>query len=212
MSFLDSFRQLTTKHAIGYSFALVTSLFFCDSSLALSVHRDEHAIMFDEEHVRKTRHPEHDYYREYFESDEELARALIDYLYNHTIFGSLMPDGLEPPPIVHVSHDEIVDVAFGEHLSKDTDTSNIKIYGLYNYKTGQLLLLESINLHKQVGEGILLHELVHFFQYETGLSQEAHCIQELEPLAYRTESKFLEKYDHGHSISEAVIKKIGRCR
>ena len=200
------------KQAIVYLIVLSATIFFPGSGLALSVHRDEHNIMFDETHVRTKSHPEHDYYREYFESDEELATALIDYIYNHTLFGSLAPDDLEPPPIIHVSHDEIVDVAFGEHLSKETDTSNIKIYGLYNNKTRQLLLLEDINLHKQVGEGILLHELVHFFQYETGLNQAAHCIQELEPLAYRTESKFLEKYDHGHTISEAVIKKIGQCR
>ncbi len=204
--------NMIRKQLVKYLFILFTIIFFSDSIFALSIHRDEHEIMFDPNHVRKKNHPEHDYYREYFDSDDELAKALIDFLYNHTIFSSLDVDDISPPQITKVPHEEIIDVAFAGQVLKGMDTSSIKIYGLYDYKTKRILLLEDIDLHKQVGEGILLHELVHFLQYETGLDKGIQCINKLEPMAYKVESNFLEKYDHGHTISEEVIKKTGQCR
>ena len=62
------------------------------------------------------------------------------------------------------------------------------------------------------GKGILLHELVHYLQYQTGVDKDAKCKNELESLAYVLEAKFLESHDHKHNINASHISKVSECR
>ena len=88
----------------------------------------------------------------------------------------------------------------------------MQIFGLYNFNEGNVYLLDSIDLGTNEGKAILLHELVHFLQYQTGLDDDAKCKNELESLAYVLEAKFLESHDHAHNISASHIDKVSQCR
>jgi hypothetical protein len=144
-----------------------------------------------------------------FNTEGELAAGLLGWINNHSSF-SYDIDNI--PKINKVSSREIAEVAFGGELPKAVNPDTLQIFGLYNFNDGAVYLLDSIDLDTDEGKGILLHELVHYLQYQTGIDKDAQCKNELESLAYVLEAKFLETHDHEHNITASHIDKVSQCR
>lgn len=144
-----------------------------------------------------------------FNTDEDLAAGLLGWINNHSSF-SYDLDNI--PDIKKVSSKEIAEVAFGGELPKAVNPDTLQIFGLYNFNDGAVYLLDSIDLDSDEGKGILLHELVHYLQYQTGVNEDAKCKNELESLAYVLEAKFLDSHHHEHNISQSHIDKVSQCR
>ena len=144
-----------------------------------------------------------------FNTEEELAAGLLGWINSHSSFSY---DIHNIPDIKKVSSRKIAEVAFGGELPKAVNPDSLQIFGLYNFNEKAVYLLDSIDLETDEGKGILLHELVHYLQYQTGVDQSAKCKNELESLAYVLEAKFLDSHDHDHNISSSHIDKVSQCR
>ena len=144
-----------------------------------------------------------------FNTEGELAAELLGWINSHSSFTY---DIDKIPDIKKSTAKEIAEVAFGGKLPKAVNPENLNIFGLYNFNDGAVYLLDTINLDTNEGKGILLHELVHYLQYQTGVDKDANCKNELESLAYVLEAKFLESHDHRHNISASHIDKVSQCR
>ncbi len=142
------------------------------------------------------------------QSDKELAQAMLDWLQANT---SLDLQQLKTPEIATLASRDIALMAFGGTIPKAVDPDKLQIYGLYNFHHKTVYLLDSIDLNTTSGKGILLHELVHYIQYETGMDKHAACMHELEALAYRLEARFLDEHEHRHGITEKHISKVSQC-
>ncbi len=144
-----------------------------------------------------------------YKSQDELVSGLLGWINNHSSFKY---DIEKIPDVKKVSSLEIAKVAFGGKLPKAVNPDNLQIFGLYNFNEEAVYLLDSIDLDTDEGKGILLHELVHYLQYQTGMDDNVNCKNELESLAYVLEAKFLESHDHDHNISSSHIQKVSQCR
>lgn len=144
-----------------------------------------------------------------YNTEEELAAGLLGWINSHSSFKY---DIDKIPDIKKVSSRQIAEVAFGGELPKAVNPENLQIFGLYNFNEKAVYLLDSIDLDTDQGKGILLHELVHYLQYQTGMDKNAKCKNELESLAYVLEAKFLDSHDHSHNISQSHINKVSQCR
>ncbi|MFT5395990.1 MAG: hypothetical protein ACI85N_001178 [Gammaproteobacteria bacterium] len=144
-----------------------------------------------------------------FNTEGELAAGLLGWINSHSSF-SYDIDNI--PDIKKVSSKEIAEVAFGGELPQSVNLDSLQIFGLYNFNDGSVYLLDSIDLDTEEGKGILLHELVHYLQYQTGVDDDAECKNELESLAYVLEAKFLDSQDHDHNITASHIDKVSQCR
>ncbi len=144
-----------------------------------------------------------------FNTEEELAAGLLGWLNNHSSFAYVIDN---VPDIKKVSARKIAEVAFGGELPKAINPESLKIFGLYNFNEKAVYLLDSIDLNTDEGKGILLHELVHYLQYQTGVDKGAKCKNELESLAYVLEAKFLESNNHRHNITASHIDKVSQCK
>lgn len=143
-----------------------------------------------------------------FDTDGELAAGLLGWINNHSSFDF---DLENIPNIEKVTSTQIAEVAFGGELPEAVDPDSLQIFGLYNFNDGSVYLLDSIDLDSDEGKGILLHELVHYLQYQTGVDKDAKCMNELESLAYVLEAKFHESNNHEHNITDAHIDKVSQC-
>ncbi len=143
-----------------------------------------------------------------YKSQDELVSGLLGWINSHSSFKY---DIDKIPAVKKVSSKEIATVAFGGKLPKAVNPDNLQIFGLYNFNEKAVYLLDSIDLETDEGKGILLHELVHYLQYQTGLDDNVKCKNELESLAYVLEAKFLESHDHKHNISASHIQKVSQC-
>ena len=146
---------------------------------------------------------------ESFNTEAELASGLLGWINQHS---SISYDLDKIPDIKKVSAQQIAEIAFGGKLPKAINPANLQIYGLYNFNEEAVYLLDSIDLETNAGKAILLHELVHFLQYQTGMDKDAKCKNELESLAYVLEAKFLNSQHHKHNITRSHINKVSQCR
>ncbi len=144
-----------------------------------------------------------------YNTQEELVSGLLGWINSHSSFKY---DIEKIPDVKKVSSRQIAEVAFGGKLPKAVNPENLQIFGLYNFNEKAVYLLDSIDLDTDEGRGILLHELVHYLQYQTGLDNNVQCKNELESLAYVLEAKFLESHDHEHHITQSHIQKVSQCK
>ncbi len=140
--------------------------------------------------------------------EDELMSAMIGWINNHSSFTH---DVTKMPELRKVSARELGEVAFGGELPQAVDPEKLRIYGLYNFNEGAVYILESLDLSSDEGRGILLHELVHYLQYQYDKDKDVKCKNELESLAYILEAKFLESHDHQHKISMDHINRVSQC-
>ena len=105
----------------------------------------------------------------------------------------------------------MAEVAFGGDLPQAVDPEKLRIYGLQNFNEGAVYILHSQDMESERGKGILLHELVHFLQYQYDKDEDVNCKNELESLAYILEAKFLQSHNHEHNISMEHISRVSQC-
>lgn len=97
------------------------------------------------------------------------------------------------PAIKVVSGNALCETAFKESDIVKENISCEKIMGLYNYNEKVIYINELVDLNKKAGEAIVLHELVHHYQFESGLSKNISSLADLEKLAIAMEEKYLSE-------------------
>ncbi len=143
-----------------------------------------------------------------FSTSEQLMHGLLDWINEHSSFEYKIE---QLPKLNFVNPQIIAQVAFGGKLPASVNASNLNILGLYNFNEEAIYLLDSVDLKTEVGRGILLHELVHYLQYQENLDDDSECKNELEALAYTIEAKFLQEHNQEHGISKQLINKVSQC-
>lgn len=144
-----------------------------------------------------------------FSTVEQLMAGLVDWIDEHTSFDH---DIDKLPGLVFANPHVIAEVAFGGDLPGNIDASSLNILGLYNFNDKAIYILDSLDMESEEGKGILLHELVHYLQYEDNINENVECKNELEALAYLLEAKYLNDKSIEHNISQKHIDKVSECR
>jgi len=125
----------------------------------------------------------------YFD-EEKLISNLLNWLNQHFSFNYL---AYQRPKLKIVAASKINEIAFGSALPKVVNQKRLNVYGLYKFDEKTIYILDSIDLNTTNGKGILLHELVHYVQYQTGKEKFVNCIKELESEAYKLEASYLKE-------------------
>lgn len=140
---------------------------------------------------------------------ENLMDNLVEWINQHTSFQHHV-DKL--PKLVLADTNIIAEVAFGGKLPGNVDASSLNIMGLYNFNEKAIYLLDELDLNTEEGKGILLHELVHYLQYEEDIDKNVDCKNELEALAYMIEAKYLSDHQVKHNITQSHIDNVSECK
>jgi len=124
---------------------------------------------------------------------QSLMLGLLEWI-NHRMSSSFNLADL--PGVKMVSEAELANIAFGGTLPGSLNAVTMQIFGLYNFHDNIVYLLDSVDLNTEAGKGILLHELVHFMQYQNVENQKVENLSELESLAYFLETRYLHEQTH----------------
>lgn len=106
--------------------------------------------------------------------------------------------GQHDVPAVQVLNGE--DLAYRLFLNPDEATPervasvSERIEGVYRHTDRIIFLNEDLDLDTVYGRSALLHELIHFLQYETAMNQNVKCRAELERDAYELQNLYLAQY------------------
>ena len=135
-------------------------------------------------------------------------RGLIDWIGQQGV-GLQAVDKI--PALARVGRAELLALAFGDKLPRAVNNRNLKVYGLYNFENETVYLLDNIDLESERGRSNLLHELVHYLQYQLGVSDRVQCKNELEPLAYELEARYLAEHDAQIDFTYGQVRRLSRC-
>ena len=88
---------------------------------------------------------------------------------------------IESPPPVHYSPPETLQKLFGS-----------PVLALYDHRAGVVYLANTVDVRTIYGASVVVHELVHHYQNESGLTSSYDCLQQSEGLAYKVQKNYLK--------------------
>ena len=147
-----------------------------------------------------------DLYLHSYSTETEMAKELLRWINKHSSFTYNI---YKIPKVIKVTAREMAEVAFGKRAS--LTQMRHKINGLYNFNEKAVYILDSIDLESDKGKSILLHELVHYMQYQHGHDKDVTCKNELESLAYLLQVQYLESQESSFMISNKHIDRVSQC-
>jgi Zn-dependent peptidase ImmA (M78 family) len=125
---------------------------------------------------------------------------------------SLVYDGTTTPGVIKVDKHELVNEMYDGSPPFALNVNNVSAIGLYNFNKGDIYLLDRIDLDTVEGRSVLLHELVHFLQYEHGIEKTVSCKRKLELLAYTLEKKYLISHNVSPYFDSRHIQRANTCK
>ena len=101
------------------------------------------------------------------------------------------------PAVERLERRELVLSMFREEVpaflsEEDLDNLEQSVAAIYNHDTRTMLVASDIDVRSAYGQAVLVHELVHFIQFEAGHDQEVRCLHALEEDAYTVQRRFME--------------------
>ncbi len=143
------------------------------------------------------------------ETEGELITSLINWINNNSSFDYKID---EIPYIYKVKKERMQQIAVKITIPASVNPDSGKIKGLYNFNSKTIYILDTFDIDDESDRGILLHELVHFLQFQHGDDVFFECKQQLESFAYRLQAKFLFGRDHPIHITGEHIRRASHCQ
>jgi hypothetical protein len=139
---------------------------------------------------------------------KELTLALLTWIGAHT---SLAYDGSDLPQIAQIDQRQLVRILYDGSLPHGLDIDSVTVEGLYNFRDGKIYLSNTIDLATTEGRSVLVHELVHYLQYQQGLDRAVSCMRALEPSAYAAQAGYLRQHGRQVLFNAMQVLAVSTC-
>lgn len=110
-----------------------------------------------------------------------------------------------------VSKTELVSIAFEGEVPAGFNYESSTTIGLYNHKNNTIYLNDNVDMDTIFGKSVLLHEVVHYLQYQNGVYDTAQCVAENEKLAYEIQNRYLTEHKVDQLFSKRHIFFASLC-
>jgi len=141
-------------------------------------------------------------------SENELIVALINWINKNSSFDYQID---EIPALVKVSQEVIMKLSVGIKMPASINQNSAEIKGLYNFNQKSIYILDNFDMNNEVDRAILVHEIVHFLQFEHGDNLFFDCNQKLEGFAYRLQARYLFSQGQDINFTGEHIRHASRC-
>ncbi|MDH3638597.1 MAG: hypothetical protein OES09_09050 [Gammaproteobacteria bacterium] len=116
------------------------------------------------------------------------------------------------PNVIQITPQTLVSQMFGRTLSA-SELKDMKsaIAAYYDHERKTIYLGDRLNIDTAYGKSALLHEFVHFIQYQKGLADSAPCVNVIERSAYSVQSICLQQRRIQPEFDEFTVAIRGLC-
>jgi hypothetical protein len=139
---------------------------------------------------------------------KELTLALLMWIGGHT---SMTVGGSDAPQVVQIDQHQLVRILYDGNLPQGLDIDSVTVEGLYNFRDGNIYLSKNVDLTTPAGRAVLVHELVHYLQYQRGLDQSVPCMRALEPPAYAAQAEYLKQHGGQPLFNTEQVLAVSTC-
>jgi hypothetical protein len=142
---------------------------------------------------------------------KELLTGLLLWIGQNTGMVYDVNDGL--PQVKQVESRELAALMFKGGVPAYISPADLRrmteqVEATYRPDTRTIYVRRGVDLASVHGRGALVHELVHFIQYQNGMHRKVVCTKALEADAYRAQAVYLKQHGAEPAFDELTI--IGR--
>ena len=137
----------------------------------------------------------------------ELTLALLMWIGSHT---PLAYENTPLPIVATASQEQLHNIRFRDNVSEGIDADALTTVGVYVFEERKIYLWKDFDFTTIRGRAALVHELVHYLQYEQGMHETVDCTAQLELAAYKAEAEYLKqhgktpKFDGMHMVLSSM--------
>jgi hypothetical protein len=139
---------------------------------------------------------------------KELTLALLMWIGSHT---PLAYEDTPLPSVATASQKELTVIRYRGDVPEGFEMDTGSTVGVYLFEERKIYLWENYDFTTVEGKAALVHELVHFLQYEHGLHETADCTAQLELAAYSAEAEYLKQHGMKPKFSGMDIVLASMC-
>ncbi len=126
----------------------------------------------------------------------EVLLSLLLWISQQSTFSHVPMDEL--PKLHVVDQPTLVEILFKGNLPASLTNDQYdhlldSVQAVYNNDENSIYVSERVDLETPGGRAVLLHELVHYVQYATGVDQRVGCQNALEEDAYELQRTYMEE-------------------
>jgi hypothetical protein len=119
------------------------------------------------------------------------------------------------PVLSRVESEQLINVLYGENVSKlspdQWQYAAESLDGVYDNDRNIIYLHSRVDLESASGMSYLVHELIHYIQYDTGKNKSAKCMHALEYDAYIVQNSFMVSYGQKPDVDPFTIAMRSMC-
>jgi hypothetical protein len=86
-----------------------------------------------------------------------------------------------------------------------------QLEAVYDHHHQRILLNSKIDWHTPYGRSVIVHELVHFIQYQQGLHRQVNCLNALERDAYEIQALYMEMHHIPKNFDKLTVALRSMC-
>lgn len=117
-----------------------------------------------------------------------------------------------PPELRQVSASELVDLSVPNATPAAREYLAGHLMAIYKFDHKRIYVSVAVDLSTEYGKSIIVHELVHFLQFQTGRQAHAPCAGALEQPAYQAQKAYMLTHGVKPDFDDFTVASYGQCR
>lgn len=86
-----------------------------------------------------------------------------------------------------------------------------QLAAVYDHRQKTILIGSKIDIQSPYAHSVIVHELVHFIQYQQGVNRKADCLNALERDAYDIQARYMDAYHIPKPFDEFTVALRSTC-
>ncbi len=101
-------------------------------------------------------------------------------------------------------------------LMRDKHTASFQNFvnqleAVYDHKRKAILISSKIDANSAYARSVMVHELVHFIQYQQRVNENVDCLNALERDAYETQARYMDAYNIPKNFDPVTVTIRSMC-
>lgn len=147
---------------------------------------------------------------------EALVIALIIWINQHSHFEYDLHHGT---PVIRQAEQMALAASIIDDeavLKKDEHTASFQdfvdqLVAVYDHRQKTILISSKIDIHSPYARSVIVHELVHFIQYQQGVNRKADCLNALERDAYAIQACYMDAHHIPKTFNDVTVALRSTC-
>ncbi len=147
---------------------------------------------------------------------EALLLTLLLWINQHTQFDYDANNGLpvlaaaDQMTLAALIIDDTAKVDRDRHTASFQNFAN-QLEAVFDHHQNRILLSSRIDWDSPYGRSVIVHELVHFIQYQQGMQDRVECLNALERDAYRVQALYMEAHGVTKNFDKLTVTLRSMC-